>query len=440
VLAEGIGLGASQGGVLDVGGAAAEVTLGSLPSGSTLSVGRIDEDLTIAGSLRGSLQLRSLPNYFGGVRIGGNLVGSITVGDPQGYYGGIRVDGYVEGDITILWDFGGDIIADADGVGGGAIYGNVTVDGVFNGDLCADNVSPDAPLPGNIHIAEFGLGGTICGQAACGDGLPNCDTGLFCSAKVCNAERRCVFDHECISTNGNPCPNPATCNEGSRTCGGCKQPTVVSIGCRYLAVTPAEQGSTPLALVVVGECSNPSAACVYQYVQSKCNLGANNGQNCLVNADCPKTCAGGLNPGTPCTTNAQCSLGTCAGTCEAGTLGSTPFYKTASQWGTAKVRGAQIRPGTDYLVETQCDFPGVVLSAATTARTWRWGDIDGNGIVNALDIAQLVDAFKGRVGSVPWEQANIWGCAPDAFLDALDITEDVDAFKGLQFPCGITCP
>jgi hypothetical protein len=309
-------------------------------------------------------------------------------------------------------------------------------------DACVNGSCQHTAVDCNDHVA--------CTTDACVEPNGTCThtpsnafcnpTGSFCSSAVCDLVDDCVFDHECISTNGNPCPNPATCNEGSRTCGGCKQPTVVSIGCRYLAVTPAEQGSTPLALVVVGECSNPSAACVYQYVQSKCNLGANNGQNCLVNADCPKTCAGGLNPGTPCTTNAQCSLGTCAGTCEAGTLGSTPFYKTASQWGTAKVRGAQIRPGTDYLVETQCDFPGVVLSAATTARTWRWGDIDGNGIVNALDIAQLVDAFKGRVGSVPWEQANIWGCAPDAFLDALDITEDVDAFKGLQFPCGITCP
>jgi hypothetical protein len=289
--------------------------------------------------------------------------------------------------------------------------------------------------------------GNACTNDACVNGTCThtpvaCDTGLFCSAKVCDPLLGCVFDGKCIpnNTNGNPCPNPATCDENTNTCGGCKQPTAVGISCRYLAVTPADQGSTPIALKVIGECHDTQSACVVQYVQSKCNGGANNGQNCLTDADCPKTCAGGLNPGAVCTTNGDCVLGTCAGKCEAGTLGSTPFYKTASQWGTAKVRGAQIRPGADYLVETQCDFPGVVLSAATSARTWKWGDIDGDGDVDALDVAQLVDAFKARVGGVPFEQANIWGCTPDKFIDALDITEDVDAFKGLAFPCGITCP
>jgi hypothetical protein len=207
-----------------------------------------------------------------------------------------------------------------------------------------------------------------------------------------------------------------------------------------LAVTPAPQGSTPIALRVIGECHDTQSACVARYVQSKCNGGANNGQNCLTDADCPKRCAGGLNNGNPCTTNDDCPWGTCAGRCDAGTLGSTPFYKTASQWGTAMVRGAQIRPSADYLVETQCDFPGVVLSAATSARTWKWGDIDGDGDVDGLDIVRLVDAFKGIFGDVTFEQVNIWGCTPDGVINALDITLDVDAFKGFAFPCGITCP
>ncbi|MEK7757652.1 MAG: hypothetical protein AAB385_10620, partial [Planctomycetota bacterium] len=292
--------------------------------------------------------------------------------------------------------------------------------------------------------------GNVCTDDSCVNGTCThtpvaCDTGLFCSAKVCDRLLGCVFDHPCISNNGNPCPNPATCDENTNTCGGCNQPTAVGIACRYLAVTPADQGSTPIALKVIGECHDTQSSCVVQYVQSKCNGGANNGLDCLTDADpnfgCPKRCAGGLNPGAVCPNgNSDCVLGTCAGKCEGGTLGSTPFYKTASQWGTAKVRGAQIRPGADYLVETQCDFPGIVLSAATSARTWKWGDIDGDGDVDALDIANLVDAFKARVGAVPFEQANIRPAAPDAVIDALDLTEDVDAFKGIAFPYGITCP
>ena len=127
-------------------------------------------------------------------------------------------------------------------------------------------------------------------------------------------------------------------------------------------------------------------------------------------------------------------------------LGSTPFYKTASQWGTATVRGAQIRPSADYFVETECNFPGIVLSAAASARTWKWGDVDGNGIVDALDISKLVDGFKGIFGTLTFEQVNIWGntvsapCTPDDTIDANDISKVVDAFKGYAFPCGITCP
>ncbi len=300
-------------------------------------------------------------------------------------------------------------------------------DGVAcTGDTC--DTTPPPPIDGICHNTP-------------NDAL--CDTGLFCSAKVCDAELGCVFDHECFGSNGNPCPSAATCNEATNTCGGCNQPTAVAGGCRYLLVTPAAQGSTPIALKVIGECHDTQSACVAQYVQSKCNGGANNGANCLTDADCPKRCTSGTNIGNPCVTNGDCPLGTanaCAGKCDAGTLGSTPFYKTASQWGTAKVRGAQIRPSADYFVETQCNFPGVVLSAAASARTWKWGDVDNSGIVDAIDIALLVDAFRGIFRGHPFEQFSLWPCTPDDIIDALDIAKDVDAFRGYAFPCGITCP
>jgi len=263
----------------------------------------------------------------------------------------------------------------------------------------------------------------------------------FCSAAHCDPVDGCVFDHECVSTSGNPCPAPATCNETTDTCGGCKQPTVVAAGCRYLSVTPASQGSTSVALLVTGDCQAPNAACVDRYVQSKCVGGANDGLNCDTNADCPKQCAGGVNPGAPCVGSAACPFGVCAGQCEAGTLGSTPYYKLASEWGTIKVRGAQIRPETTYLVHTECDFAGPnVLSSAASAATWRWGDTDGDGDVEATDIAHVVNAYKGIFGSLTFEQVNLWGCVPDAFIDALDVGMNVDAFKGRPFPCTVTCP
>jgi len=265
--------------------------------------------------------------------------------------------------------------------------------------------------------------------------------GLFCSAAICDPVEGCILDHECISLDGNPCPDPATCNETSNTCGGCKQPTMVAAGPRYLSVTPLDQGSTPVALVVTGDCSDPIAACVYRYVQSKCLGGTNNGLNCTTDADCPKRCVGGQFPGAVCTIPTDCPQGQCAGKCDAGTLGATPFYKTTAQWGTAKVRGSQIRPGTKYLVHTECNFPGgVVLSSAASAKTWKWGDIDNNGVVDAIDITILVTAFKGFYGPFTFEQVNIFGCVPDDTLNALDIAVDVDAVRGFAFPCGIVCP
>ena len=265
-------------------------------------------------------------------------------------------------------------------------------------------------------------------------------TNSFCSAAGCDPILGCVYDHECISDDGNPCPHPATCNDTTNTCGGCNAPSVVAGGSRYLLVTPAAQGSTPVALRVFGDCGDAQSSCVAQYVQSKCNGGSNNGLNCNTDANCPKRCVGGPTNGAVCTIASDCPLGACAGICDTGTLAPTPYYKTASQWGTAKVRGAQIRPGADYLVETACNFPGVVSSAAANARTWKWGDVDNNGIVNAIDVTNLVNAFKGFFGPFTFEQMNLFGCVPDDVLNTLDISVCVDAFRGFAYPCGNTCP
>jgi len=303
-------------------------------------------------------------------------------------------------------------------------------------DRCANGLCSGTPLncdDDNPCTADSCSGG-VCQHASC-------PTSSFCSAVICDPVEGCIFDHECISTTGNPCPDPATCHEGTNTCGGCNQPTVVAAGSRYLNVTPASQGSTPVALIVTGDCQDPNAACVYQYVQSKCNGGANDGLNCDTDADCPKQCVGGQFPNRDCTIATDCPQGECAGRCDIGTLGATPYYKTAAQWGTAKVRGAQIRPETTYSVHTECDFPGgPVLSSAANAKTWRWGDVDNNGSVNALDVSNLVNAFKGLYGPFTFEQMNLYGCVPDDVLNALDITLDVDAVRGLAYPCSVVCP
>ncbi len=281
-------------------------------------------------------------------------------------------------------------------------------------------------------------GGNVCIQTP-DDAL--CDTGLFCSAEFCHPQLDCVIDDRCLPISGNPCPDPASCDEATDTCGGCKQPTMTAAGPRYLAVTPADQGSTPVALLVTGDCNNPTAACVSRYVQSKCLGGTNNGLNCTTDADCPKRCVGGAFPNAVCTIPTDCPQGECAGRCDAGTLGATPVYKTAAQWGTAQVRGAQVLPETTYMVHAECDFGGgAVLSSAARAATWKWGDVDNNGSVNVIDVANMVNALKGFYGPFTFEQFNLYGCVPDDVLNALDITVEVDAIRRLPYPCSVVCP
>jgi hypothetical protein len=333
-------------------------------------------------------------------------------------------------------------------------------------DTCVNEVCQQTPVNCND--------GVDCTDDACTEPSATCmhapdhtfcnPSGAFCLARLCQPpncpggvcnppQSGCVFDHPCISGNGNPCPDPASCIESGAnadTCGGCLPPTVTPLGSRYLGVTPVNQGSTPIALLVTGDCGDATANCVYRYVQSKCLGGASNGQNCITDADCPRTCAGGVKDGDACTSDLDCPpfpIYECVGRCDSGTLGATPVYMTSAQWATAKVRGAQIRPGTEYLVHAECDFGGgPTVSAAATEVTWRWGDVDNDGDADGIDVTGLVNAFRNIPGAPPFERANLWGkgttpCVPDnSDIDALDIALGVDAFRGFAFPCVVTCP
>ncbi len=282
-----------------------------------------------------------------------------------------------------------------------------------------------------------------------------CSTGLFCSAQVCDKLLGCIFDHACVSANGNPCDNPATCNETTDTCGGCFPPVVVASGSRYLKVTPAAaQGATPLAILVEGECSDASVSCMSRYVEPRCAGGANSGGLCTSNANCPKTCKGGLANGTSCTTDATCTGGgVCVGSCDMGVLGGqTPVYLPAASWGTIDVHATDLRPGTKYHVYSVCDISGTpVVSASARMKSYRWGDTDGDGDSDFADIAGIVSAFKniyspvytyqstnvGAVNGCGDPQAN---CLGQDCINFVDISFAVDAFKGIGYPCASSCP
>jgi hypothetical protein len=300
----------------------------------------------------------------------------------------------------------------------------------------------------------------VADHTACSQSNPS----PFCSALICDplanpqtTPTGCVFGNECVSANGNPCDNPATCDEQADNCGGCFAPAAIGSGGRYLTVTPnAAQGSTPVAVLVEGDCNETPVSCVSKYLAPRCVGGPNDGLSCLSDADCPKQCLAGPNTGNSCTTNSDCPAGSCRGVCDKGFLGETPTYIPASSWGTIHVHGAQLRPGNLYHVYSVCNFGGPpTVSAATQTRTAVWGDTNNDPLhmVDFGDIAAVVNAFRDRYSPVEtYQSTNVMGSGADACGDVQlgcvgqeclnfgDVAATVDAFRGGAFPCPAICP
>jgi hypothetical protein len=269
-----------------------------------------------------------------------------------------------------------------------------------------------------------------------------CATGQFCFAQYCQPGEGCVPDHACTSTTGNPCPDNGSCDEGTDTCGGCLGPALTAVGGRFLRITPSDQGATPVALLLEGDCATPGVQCVSKYVQSRCNGGPRNGLTCASDADCPRVCVGGPTPGATCVISFDCGVGgSCAGFCDKSKLADTPDFLTAAQWGTLNIKAQQIRPDTLYRAMADCNFPaGRVLSAANEARTWRWADTNGDGLVNVLDISTTVNYLKGLFAQSTYEGTNVWPCDTDDSVNVIDLSKVVDAVRGEAFPCPGVCP
>jgi hypothetical protein len=70
--------------------------------------------------------------------------------------------------------------------------------------------------------------------------------------------------------------------------------------------------------------------------------------------------------------------------------------------------------------------------------TYRWGDINNDGIVDFQDISLVVDAFR-NVFVLPLEAYDVFGCIPSNRIDFSDISWVVDAFRGLPYPCTLPC-
>lgn len=222
--------------------------------------------------------------------------------------------------------------------------------------------------------------------------VPNnaaCDDGLYC-----NGVEECIAGTGCQSP-GNPCHNPADCNEVLDNCGtACEPPSVLAIGPRYISVTPPA-GPDPVAILVTGNPNDATIACLSKYVQAN------------------------------------------------GTLGTNPVFQTPATWGTVFVKGADIRPTKKYRVCTAC---ALGFSEIRTATLWRYGDGNNNGLVNLDDILCTLSGFSGNF-NIPPSFCTIYttdligpGCTPNGTLTLDDILQVLNAFQGQSTVPALQCP
>jgi hypothetical protein len=138
-------------------------------------------------------------------------------------------------------------------------------------------------------------------------------------------------------------------------------------------------------------------------------------------------------------------------------LQCTPHYMDWSTVGLVQVFDDEIIPATTYEIQTvidgcSIDFEPNFSDALVLQTTPVWGDVVGDfsgsewtapdGVTDFLDIASIVESFKGEPASPVKARSDIAEEGPDAIIDFLDISACVEAFKGESYPFAIPtdCP
>lgn len=165
-------------------------------------------------------------------------------------------------------------------------------------------------------------------------------------------------------------------------------PTVSAIGPRYLSITPPP-GHTSMAIQVDAS----GMGCMPQYVT-----------------------VGGL-------------------------LSASPVFQSSAAWGTVVVADREITPSTVYSVRADARAPSDPpnLSAAATATTWGWGDVNNVDAVNLFDIVCVLDGFQDIFANCTPEGVDLQGNVPNQDVDLFDIVAVLDAFQALPYPDGTPC-
>jgi hypothetical protein len=130
-------------------------------------------------------------------------------------------------------------------------------------------------------------------------------------------------------------------------------------------------------------------------------------------------------------------------------LQSTPSFRdwATVAGGVIQLSDCNIVPCATYTIDaiSAVDYPkGPYSRPLVLTTTPVWGDIvshtygPADGIVDAIDVAAMVDRFKSTPGAPPASWCDVYGNQPtqgvNFNIDALDIVLIVDAFKGFDYP------
>jgi hypothetical protein len=237
------------------------------------------------------------------------------------------------------------------------------------------------------------------------------DDGLWC-----NGNEYCHVTLDCGHT-GSPCSGP--CDEVDDKC-LCDAPIVEGAGGRYLRIAPQPVESGPQAILITPNCPAGDPKYVGEPTALSAGRGGASAESYARLVDDPDDAAWLTPP-------------------EWGNLGEVYVY------------GLDIVPNTPYFVQGDCGAPGSPgLSDQSVVTTRKWGDTAlPYNTVNFVDIAALVDAFKGVPGH-PIYRVDLVGpngseCIPGQQVDFLDIGSAVDGFRGKSYQqtwptCPVPCP
>jgi hypothetical protein len=254
----------------------------------------------------------------------------------------------------------------------------------FPGEGVDDCDNPDTCNGGGLCAENLEPAGFPCGNPVPTD--PDCD-----NPDICDGLGVCL---------GNPQPNGTACDDEdvctgtdictNAVCAGTsilQAPQVISNDPRHLIITPQPPGSpAPIALFV----TSPDFPCLMDWV---------NDAGHLVDI-------------------------------------SNRVFHLTDDWGSRLISDLDVYPDTDYEVRAVC---GTFMSAPGTATTKKWGDVNGDGLTNVVDILIVVDAVKALAIPVPLYAVDLYPCLPDGLYNALDISKVVDAVKGYAYTCSPPC-